>query len=248
MDKPIPIRLAAPPIVEAVWELRFESESDSPVDLLPGILFERVGERYNQIQRLPAADLPVQALQLDPNLRHAPTARLASGSYSIQVGRNVLALSCYAPYPGWKAFKSEIRSIAEIVRTTSVVGRAERFSLKYVNILPTEKLPTMSPLDIELRINGHDLTQAPTHVRTELREQDCLVVVQVGSPAQVQYPGERASVDGILIDIDAIWNAQGDSFWETFEDRLESVRDIGRKLFFRVLTAATIESLGPEYS
>lgn len=185
MNKPIPLRLAAPPIVEAVWELRFESGSDASVDLLPGILFERVGERYNQVQRLPAADLPIQALQLDPNLRHAPTARLASDSYSIQVGRNVLALSCYAPYPGWQAFKSEIRSIADIVRNTRVVGRVERFSLRYVNILPTETLPSMSPLDVELRINGHDLTQAPTHVHTELREQDCQVVIQVGSPAKV---------------------------------------------------------------
>ena len=80
----------------------------------------------------------MQEVQLDPSLRYAPSVRLASDRYPILVGRNVLALSCYAPYPGWQTFKSEIRLIADIARNTRIVGRAERFSLRYVNILSTD--------------------------------------------------------------------------------------------------------------
>lgn len=46
MSERMPTRLAKEPIIEAIWELRFESRVRSVGDVLPGLVYKELGAKY----------------------------------------------------------------------------------------------------------------------------------------------------------------------------------------------------------
>jgi uncharacterized protein (TIGR04255 family) len=246
MDRSIPKRLRKEPLLEALWEIRFSSDRDSVVELLPGLIYQAMGAVYSKIERLPASNLPLPALQQDATLRYVPTIRLEASPYSIQVGEHVISLSCRRPYTGWPEFASKIRELAEILKGTNLLTRPERFSLKYIDIIPLVHRPSLEPLQVSLRLGTHELTTNPVHLRTELRENGFLHIVQIASPAQAVLP-MVGSFEGVLLDIDTIYQHKSGEFWSDFLDRLDRAHELGKKLFFHLLTPETIDHLEPEY-
>ena len=237
MRTKFPIRLKNDPIAEAIWELRFDASAISNAgEVMPGMLFSALKDRYVSIDKLPAAEIPPMFFQHDPNLRYVPTVRLRSDRFSIQIGSHVIGLSCVRPYVGWDAFGAEIRLLAEKVRDSNLFGKAERFSLKYTNVIPSEH--------VTLRINGYDLGGMTSLLRTEIEEDDCVSIVQIGSTAKSDL--SSGTITGILLDIDTIRNC-GPKFWDCFDSELERARRIGRSLFFNILTDKALESFGPIY-
>ena len=69
MKKKMPVRLKKEPLIEAVWETRFTSEKQNVADLLPGLIYQAIPGRYQNIVRLPVADIPAPIAEQDPNLR-----------------------------------------------------------------------------------------------------------------------------------------------------------------------------------
>lgn len=246
MQPSLPKRLKKEPLLEALWEIRFSSSVESVVELLPGLIYQNSAGAYTKTSRLPAANLPGQILQQDPDLRYVPTVRLEGKQYSVQIGEHSVSLSCRRPYTGWMEFGKKIRELSQMLRGTNLLTTPERFSLKYIDIVPGEDAPSIAPLAVELKLGGRDLTREPVHLRTEIREQNFLHIVQIGSPTKATLP-TGDTYKGVLLDIDSIWFAGNHDFWNMFDSQLDIAHDLSKKLFFQLLTEETITLLGPEY-
>ena len=135
MDK-LPKLLEREPLIEAVFELRLDN-FEHHADILPGILYHKLNPKP-RIDRLPAAEFPRPLRASEMALRYAPTQRLESDRYFIDIGDQNIAISCKLPYPKWTEFKKTILEVIGEIAMEGVVGNVERYSIKYVNLIEGE--------------------------------------------------------------------------------------------------------------
>jgi len=247
MKNRIPVRLKKEPLIEAVWEIRFTSAKPSVADLLPGLVFKALPDKYPNIVRLPSADIPAPIVERDPKLRYVPKIRLEGGNQAVQIGEHVVALSCRRPYSGWKTFSEDIRTVIKIVRDTGLIDRLERFSLKYIDLIELDQPPSLSCLNLELKMGGYEIDTRPVQLRTEIKEGNLIHIIQIVSPAEASIPGESGRVSGVLLDIDSIRPMKENEFWPDIDSHLDDVHLSSKKMFFALLTPETIDNLEPEY-
>jgi uncharacterized protein (TIGR04255 family) len=248
MVRRIPKRLQKEPLLEAVWEIRFATDPDVPAaDVLPGMIYQAVRDSYPTSLRLPAADIPLPIAQQDVALRYVPTVRLEGPDtpFAIQVGSRVVTLNCRRPYAGWEVFSGRIRQLLTVLRSTGLITRPERFSLRYIDLIELDAQPSLASLAASLSLGGHDLGCRPVQVRTELHHEPFIHILQVASPVDVPVAGDQ-TLRGALVDIDTIHPA-GDDFWGTLDERLDRAHDVSKQLFFDLLTPDAIERLEPVY-
>lgn len=241
-------RLGKDTIVEAIFEMRFSSNIESVADFLPGLLFQNLRERFPQSVRLPAADIPFHIRQKDPNLHYVPQHKLIGDGYNLSIGERVFSISCQRPYTGWqKEFKGVLLDLINKVQSTNVIDNVERFSLKYVNILPSEKDFDLNMMDINLCAGKYDLSSArPTHIRTEIIEGSFLNIIQISSGALAEI-SKGKTIRGTLLDIDTIKQGPFSDFWSDATDLLEAAHTVEKNLFTSFVSDETLESLEPTY-
>jgi uncharacterized protein (TIGR04255 family) len=230
-----------------VWEIRFSSDKPSVAELLPGLLFNTLLQKYGNIVRLPAADIPAPIVEHDPNLRYVPRIRLEGGNQAVQIGEHVVSLSCRRPYSGWTKFSEDIRGLIAAIKNTGLIGRLERFSLKYIDLIELDPPADLGCLNLELKLGEHAISTRPVHLRTEIREQDLIHIVQIVSPAEAVIPGDEKRMVGVLLDIDTIKPLSESESWDDLERRLDDVHLSCKKMFFSLLKPETVIKLEPEY-
>lgn len=247
MDNKIPVRLKKEPLLEAIWEIRFSGAKSSAADLLPGMLFKALPGRYGNIVRLPVADIPALIVEHDRNLRYAPKIRLENGNQAIQIGEHVVSLSCRRPYSGWNQFSADIRDLAKAVQDTNLIETLERFSLKYIDLIELEQPLGLNCLNLALKLGEHEISTKPVQLRTEIKGNGLVHIVQIVSPSEVTLPGTEGRLKGVLLDIDTIKPLVEQESWDSLDQRLDDVHAACKKMFFSLLTPETVDKLEPEY-
>lgn len=248
MDNKIPVRLKKEPLLEVVWEIRFTSTKKAVADLLPGLIYKALPDKYPNIVRLPVADIPAPIAEQDPNLRYLPKIRLEGGNHAVQIGEHMVSLSCRRPYSGWENFSKDVRSLIAIVHDTGLIDQLERFSLKYIDLIQLKQPPDLRCLNIDLKLSGHQIDTQPVQLRTEIREDGLIHIIQIVSPAEASLPGDTERLKGVLLDIDTISSiSKKNGYWDEVESRRDKAHLASKRIFFNLLTAGTIEELEPEY-
>ncbi len=246
--KRIPHRLAKEPLLEAVWELRFQSDADTVENVLPGVIFDKLAGSFEAPVRLAAADIPSAARAQQPMLNYTPAFRSdginEKAPLSIQIAPRAVTLNCRKPYLGWGKFKSEILILAEVVRTTGLIAAIERFSLKYVDLIPASYPDYLAPLDGRFDLGGYQLGGSPLQIASQFPEDNFVHVITLLAPAIVKTA--HTTDEGLLVNIDTIFSAISVNFWERFGALLDQAHDLNHALFFGILTQETIEQLKPE--
>ncbi len=248
-EKQTPTRLKKEPLLEAIWELRFQSPADTVENLLSGIIYDHMRHTFAPPTRLPGADIPLAARVQQPALNYTPMFRFGgkneNASYDIQVAPRAIALNCRQPYPSWDILKTKIMGLAEIVRQTGMIEKIERFSLKYLNLIPAGPPDYLSPLNGAFRMGEYNLGHSPLQVQSQIPDGDFTHVITLLAPARVQM--EQKTGEGLLIDIDTIFPAISDGFWEGFGSRLDAAHTSNHAIFFDILKQETVDLLEPEY-
>ena len=243
----IPKRLQKEPLIEAIWQVQFESPDAG--DVLPGVLFTELKKRHPalQLRRLPAANIPALVTQIDPNLRYVAKVLMEepNGQFLWQVGDRVVTINCRKPYAGWSAFKGAIMALIQDIETSGLVPKPQRHSLRYLDLLTLTPTPDISPLRLDIKLGGYETFQHNLQVRLEIQEDECIHVLQVVTSANANLPeGNRT---GTLIDLEtSTKNPPHD--WEQIRVNLDILHTQSKEIFFRhILTEATINKLEPEY-
>jgi len=238
-------------LLEAVWEIRFGAEGGLPVgEMLPGMLYQELREDYPSIIRLPAADIPRPIAQTDNALRYVPTVRLEAQEgtpFAIQIGDRVISLNNRRPYSGWDDFSHRIYKLADFLQSTDVIHDAERFSLKYVDLIELDPPPSLDSLQVSLSAAGRDLNGQQVQLRTEINDDPFVHILQVASPVEAMI-GDTERRQGTLVDIDTIFTFTDDAdVWAALKDSLDEAHSRSKKLFFDLLRPEAEERLDPIY-
>lgn len=249
MQGSLPVRLKKEPLVNAIFEIRFQSAL--PVaSILPGALYHQLG--CSSITKLPHSDLPQVMRDTEPDLKYVPIIQLSWGQYNISIGDRSIILSCQMPYPGWAKFKESIVSLLRKAEETSLLGVIERYSLKYSDIipLPDQSVPIENLTTIRSSINAKDVSLSKTFLKTETENDGLICIFQFIGDATVTQPDGRVA-SGIYIDIDTILNVEPKPLKEilgAFEESIDKIHKDNKQLFFKCLTDEGVSYLEPEYA
>lgn len=249
MQRVFPKKLKKEPLFDAVFELRFTSRSAAS-SILPGFLFSKLSGSDN-IEKMPAAQLPEQVRVTDPNLQFAPLIRFHWGSFLILIGDRSILIACKMPYPGWTKFKAGILSVLHLLDEINIIESTQRFSLKYVDLIPArEIMEQVSLVNINLNIADHTLVKEVFQIRVEIPKGDINNVVQILSSAEITSIENGLKTYGIVIDIDTmktVMNIKLKNLLLNLSTDLEELHDSNKETFFRCLKQETIDALEPIY-
>lgn len=248
MVQRLPIALENEPLVEAVFEIRFQL-AESLADILPGFLLHELKPRP-KITRLPPADMPKPIRDNDPGLRFAPTQKIELEKFVILVGDRNVVLSCKLPYPKWATFKSFIAEIMEKISQLELSLTVNRYSIKYVNIVPASTIAEqIKKVRVNLTLGDIDLKDEHFQLRLQKVEEDTVHFLTVAAGAEAKLSTGK-NVVGIIVDIDSIRENLSISlsdFQAELPDRVERLRLANKIKFFSCITEEALEEMGPLY-
>ena len=242
----LPAKLSKPPVVEAIFEFRFEPTKDSVGDILVGILYYSKGFGVQKIEPLPAASIPREVRESNPNLRYLASHRLHANSTYITVGDRVMTFA-YAPtYEGWKEFRENAVMLLKVAKETGLVGSAERYSLKYLNLLQAPLGSQLSLLNARFEISGESISdERGFRFRTEQHRDGFVTIFELVTAAGAQLPdGLR---NGLMLTVDTICSENTDGIWDDPYRCLDALHDHLKANFFGILKDQTIKAFGPSW-
>ena len=242
----LPKKLELEPLIEVVFEVRFQSLVPAST-ILPGLFFKELV--MPAVERLPLANLPQNIRDANPHFSYAPTELLRSERYSYMIGDKVLVVGAIMPYQGWQNFKPVILEAVATLKNSKIVTNVERFSLKYVDLIKEVSLTEqLGALKLELYVGGNKILNAPLQLRVEMERDGFTQVIQFLTNAQAHYEGKV--IAGLVVDVDSIANCNSvdvNQFHIELPDKLESLHLSNKKAFFSTITDAALAKLKPAY-
>lgn len=244
----IPKKLTHDAILEAVFELRFQTKELPEVTV--GRLVDNEIWRHFPKTRSPFSDIPAPVRLADPNLRFQALVELRepSGHRLVKIGTNVISFHNLKPYMGWDTgFSEAIRSMVTFVfeRTTDI--RISRIGLRYINALtPTEhNIVRIADLNFTLKVGGTDI-QDDLNVNYRTCNGNFITLRRIATPGFVQ--GNMPDNTVAYVDID-VFNPDG-MIYTSDDDVLRWTNEARKRkniAFFDLFTAAQIDELVEEW-
>jgi uncharacterized protein (TIGR04255 family) len=250
-DGPLPSRLKKEPLIDAIFEIRVKNEAPLS-SLLPGVLRnELVGGQAIVPERTPAASIPDQFRNSDPQLVYAALLTMQWDKYKILIGDRMVAIACLLPYPGWVEFRQAIQSVMTVLKKAGLVAEVERYSLKYVDLIPGETLADqVKALDWHVNIGGHVVAEEVATLRSEFRIDEYQTIISVQTGAVVNFHG-KGTAGGLILDVDSIYNRASmrmEEFMASIADRIDAIHASNKRVFFKCLSAEALKALEPDYA
>ncbi len=235
-------------IVEALFEIRFSCNENTPGNLLPGVLYPAIREAFPSSQTLDVSRLPPEIRETDPNLRYAAVQRFTGDRAAVNIGPHSFSVVCPRPYMGWQQFKPLILDCLNKLHQTGFIARVERYSLRYVNIIssgPTSK-EQFSTIQFNGNLGKFDLSEGGAQILTDIPHKEILNKVTIASNAnaETRTPTGREIISGLLLDIDSIQMNPPEDFWNDPGDYIEAVHDAETDIFFGTTTLETLTKYG----
>ena len=236
----LPIKISPCPILEAILEIRFVTAEDW--DLLPGLLYTHIKERYPKLEKLPIAEMPEEFLRMEPGMIHAPRMRFLGKGFVIQFGPRVISLLTQGDYPGWQAIKGELGWLLEKLQDAAFIHEGERLGMRYIDFFEED---IYSRLELDIHSGGETVSGVEMSFATVFRRQEMTarLVLQNGAMAK---RGDRL-VAGSILDLD-VWLGPSDfDIFRNVAERFEDAHRCNKEIFFGLLKTEFLDSLAPVY-
>lgn len=241
----MPTQLTKSPLIEALFEIRFEPTAPAAGDLLPGLLYSAMKIEYPEVVPLPVASIPRQIRDSNPNLLYQASHRLVGGPNSVQIGDRVVALSTTA-YPGWLRFKDMVEFLVEAAKGTGLLKRVDRFSFKYINLIEALQTEEQLPLlNLQIKLTGSAPLERGFQLRVERNDGDFITIIQIAPNATTKHPATAKEVSGLLIEVDTLRLGVGNEFLTNRASLIDEGHSVAKRTFFSLLTGSALERLGP---
>jgi uncharacterized protein (TIGR04255 family) len=235
----IPKKITPCPLIDVVVELRFET--GTPPDAVFGIIYQELKEQYAKVDKLPIMQLPDEIRSHEPNFRFSPYYKLTSHPFVIQIGPNVLAVSCPGEYIGWEQLCPTILDIYQKLSALGIVRKPLRIGIRYINFFDFN---VFDKTILKLML-GEDVLQTDfATIRLQIKDADFTNTLQISNNATVNV--QDKSLKGSVIDIDTFREDVQD-FFNNMKAIITNGHETEKRLFFGLLKPDFLETLKPEY-
>lgn len=238
MPTKLPKKIQSCPIVEAILEVRLDS--DLPGEAIFGLIYNEFKEDFPNLEKLPILQLPDVIRTQDPNLIFSPHYKLTQDPFIIQIGPKVFSIAVVGEYPGWDVFYPKIEECIERVTKLKIYNALTRIGLRYINIF--DKTNIFDHSTLSLSVGSNPLGDSKTNLTTEIDDGDCTHTLRISNDIKANLKGDKP-VEGSVLDIDT-------SIKDVTQDIYKSIAITHlseKKLFYSLLQPQLIESLNPDY-
>jgi len=204
MNNQLPKKMKQDAIVEALFEVRFESSDIGEV--IVGRLNDIDSWADYPSTRLPQADIPEAIRMAKSAFKYIPTIEKTSPdkTRSIRIGSRVISYHVYEPYPGGDSFEIELNNMVSSLFDKIKDIQVNRLGFRYVNFLTASKhnINGLNDLSLNLSVGGEQLVDNVNLAFMENASDEHTVVSKLASPQFLQ-PGGSTPADLVaVIDID----------------------------------------------
>jgi uncharacterized protein (TIGR04255 family) len=126
-------RLRKPPLIEAVFELRFSTET--AYGLIPGRMFDELRNEFPDVEELETANLPLD-IPFPALVRHR--FRSGDGSKLFQTGHGVVSVN-HVVYSQYNDLRGDVARVIEAVIKLGLVKEVRRVGLRYINQMTLDR-------------------------------------------------------------------------------------------------------------
>jgi uncharacterized protein (TIGR04255 family) len=240
----IPAKLKHDLILEAVFELRFETST------LPEVLFGRLADlaawKGFRQEPLPAYGIPALVRQTDPILRFQPILQLSGedGLRSVRIGQQAASYHRAAPYVGWTQFRSELYEFFDGVFEKSDDPSISRLGIRYINAAKPElhHISAITDLNLTVVVAGQQIGSSVNVNYMNVHEGDAQSIVRIATPDFVI--GSVPEGTSLMIDVD-VFTKPG--FKTSTSDEVKTWAEFAhteeKKEFFKLLKPETKQAL-----
>lgn len=239
---PLPVRISPCPILEAIMEVRFVTEEDWEV--LPGLLFNLVRERYPVKKTLSLSQIPSDIRKKVPELTYRALLQFERENFVIRFGPRVFALATKGDYPGWPAFRSEMEWLLKRVEEAGFITEGERLGLRYMDFFEGRGR-LFDLLTAKVFFGDYPVSGPELQVSKVLRREPFQARLVLNDGVTVRRGG--AVVQGGLLDLDVWLSAQHFGLFNDGLEQFDKGHDLNKQVFFGLLDPSYLESLKPEY-
>ena len=127
----LPKRVRNCPIIEAVLEVRFETEFDH--DAVYGSVYSIVKSEWAKGEKLPITEIPTFIRDAEPTLKFSPHYRLTKGNLLLQIGPAVISIVSKPPYVGSEALFQEFNSVFDKLSEAEIFQKFIRVGVRYID-------------------------------------------------------------------------------------------------------------------
>lgn len=273
MNPRLPVSLENSPLIEAVFEIRFQPDETFPSRmlgvLLPKALQRKTIEFNAPFEQLDGLSIPKELKQHDLQLNYIPSFRLIYGDVGIAISNGSLVITqddTYFPYKSWNIFKTYIIEILSILAEVKTISDYTRMSIKYFDLFDFKKFQSpINLLNLQAKLGETDLKRLIFDIKFEEKVNNDLITIitQVISSANLQMNLNNLvhtdkhniqSRDGLILTTDVILDItkyKKDNQIDSeifFNHNLENLHTICKQRFFSTLNNnEALNTLGAKY-
>lgn len=237
----LPIRIENCPIVDALVEIRFETNVNA--NAVFGLIYGALMNRYpGDVTNLPIMQLPEAVRMSDPSLKFKPLYRINNKNVLIQIGTDVISIGSPLPYIGWESFKKHVLEIIRLIHEGNIISRVVRLGHRYVNFFESDLLDNIT-MSFKMT-DGYAIQNLV--ITTQVKDSNFDNTIQFSNNAVVNL-GTPKQKNGSIIDIDTFRDYSDKYFLDNIEEEIEKAHQCEKTLFFSLLKPEFIDSLNPQY-
>lgn len=242
----VPKKLQIVPILEALFEIRFES--NTPEDTNIGIIYNEFKNDFGLPSNLPLMNIPMDVRSKDPNFRYQAYQRLASkdGKFLLQYGQRTISLHCVNyKYDVFQSYQDKINDLIERLDKLQIVTSVNRIGLRYIDFLTDSEIPGYKFSDLNLNINIAGMGFGDNFsCSTEFKAHNSSHRTQIFKMIQIQHEGN--SKQGDMIDIDSFTTKEIKDL-KSIKAIVPDIHEEQKKIFFGIMGEKVTALLGPTY-
>tara|TARA_R110000868_G_scaffold33567_8_gene121652 strand:- start:2219 stop:2932 length:714 start_codon:yes stop_codon:yes gene_type:complete len=235
----LPISVNPCPIVEAVFEVRFETTV--PKSAVFGIFYGELKQWLgaNPID-LPILQIPEKIRQQDPSFKFKTYYEFKNESLTLQIGPDVCMVSMKDNYTGWMNFSKEIFFLLELLIKPGIISSFKRVAFRYINFFEEE---IYNSINLDIHLNGKPIDYNETVLNTSFNHTNFKSNLRISNISAVN------GKNGSIIDIDtySIISMNPTEFKENYNKIVEEGHNEEKQLFYNLLKQEFLQKLNPQY-
>ncbi len=246
MSVDLPKKLKEDAIVEALLEVRFES--DDIGEIVIGRLNDFSLWNDFQSQRLPHADIPEVIRESDPNLRYSSIIERRGDNTAVRIGPRSISFHAYAPYIGWDELSRKLEAVVSELFAKLKNLRILRLGLRYINLIEKSrhKVNAISSLELSLEVANKKVVDGLNISFQHQVSDQHIVMTRVASPQFIMAANLPEDVSSV-IDVD-VFTPGGYSGTDlgSVSEWISNAHVFEKAAFFQLLPKDLVEELREE--